>query len=317
MKKIYFIGDLLNNTGPAIVNKSYYPFLKNDVIFCFSNNKLFRSIHFLIRILFINNVIISGYSKLNILLLKISKLLNKKTFYLMHGFVKEEIKYQNVLHSDEKIKSEYEMLSRVSNIVCVSESFSKFLADTYPEFKNKIRFVNNGVDISIDKPRVDHDIFTIISVGGGKKRKNNLRICESIKKIGKPIRFIIIGDSAEEGSEIKKYSFVEYYESLSHDEVLDKMCESDLYIQNSYFETFGLAVMEALECGCNLLLSKNIGAISILDNLSDDDIIYDNDSLEEIIKKINKKLTEVECNISYDKNKCSCEHESNKILEMM
>lgn len=317
MKKTYFVGDMLNNTGPAIVNKNYYPYLKDKMYFCFTNNKILRTIHFMIYIIFVKNVIISGYSKLNIVLLKIAKKLNKKTLYLMHGFVKEEVKYKNIDNKEERIKSEYELLKNVGTIICVSEKFSKYLKNEYAEFNNKIIYINNGIDIKINKSRIKHEKFTIISVGGGMKQKNNLKICEIIDKAKLDVKFIVIGKLLENGENIKNYSFVEYYENLSHDEVLNKMCESDLYIQNSYFETFGLAIMEALECGCDLLISKNIGALSILKNIDKNNIISDNNDDKELLTKINYKMLHKNKNINYDKDKCCVKNKALELLQIV
>ena len=66
------------------------------------------------------------------------------------------------------------------------------------------------------------------------------------------------------------------------------MSESNLYIQNSYFETFCLACVEAIQCGCNLLISRNIGALSVLKNVDDDHIIFNSNDIEEIKNKIEK-----------------------------
>ncbi|MBR0492080.1 MAG: glycosyltransferase family 4 protein [Clostridia bacterium] len=317
MKKTYFVGDMLNNTGPAIVNKNYYPYLKGKMYFCFTNNKILRTIHFMIYIIFVKNVIISGYSKLNIVLLKIAKKLNKKTLYLMHGFVKEEVKYKNIDNKEERIKSEYELLKNVGTIICVSEKFSKYLKKEYSEFKDKIIYINNGIDIKINKSRIKHEKFTIISVGGGMKQKNNLKICEAINRAKRDVKYVVIGKMLEDGEKIKNYTFVEYYENLSHDEVLNKMCESDLYIQNSYFETFGLSIVEALECGCDILISKNIGALSILENIDKNDIIADNNDNEELLTKINYKMLHKNKNINYDKDKCCVKNKALELLQIV
>lgn len=315
MKKTYFIGDMINNTGPAIVNKSYYPYLKSKMIFCFTNYKLFRTLHYLLYILFINNVIISGYSKLNILLLKIANTLNKRTFYLMHGFIKEELKYRDIFNKEKKIEEEYKLLETVDNIICVSEMFSNYLAQIYPEFKNKITYLNNGVNININKKRINSNKFNIVSVGGGMRQKNNLTICKAIEHGNLDVKFIVIGKLFEDGEKIRKYPFVEYYEFLPHDEVLNKMCEANLYIQNSYFETFGLAIMESLECGCDILISKSVGALSILDNINNNDIIDNVENIDEIIRKIKNKLMNNVCKISYNKEMCSCESQCKRLLE--
>ena len=317
MKKTYFVGDMLNNTGPAIVNKNYYPYLKDKMYFCFTNNKLLRTIHFIVYMIFVENIIISGYSKLNIVLLKIAKKLNKKTLYLMHGFVKEEVKYKNIDNKEERIKSEYELLKNVGKIVCVSEKFSEYLKKEYMEFEKKIVYLNNGIDISINKKRVEHEKFTIISVGGGMRQKNNLKICETIEHAKLDVKYIVIGKLLQDGEKIKSYSFVEYYERLSHDEVLNKMCESDLYIQNSFFETFGLAIIEALECGCDILISKNIGALSILENIDEKDIISDVNDNKELLNKIKYKMLHKNKSINYDKKKCCVDNTAIEFLKIV
>ncbi|WP_231286967.1 glycosyltransferase [Aerococcus sp. Group 1] len=61
-------------------------------------------------------------------------------------------------------------------------------------------------------------------------------------------------------------------------------------MQNSYFETFGLAVLEALFNGNNLLISKNVGARDVLENLQNSDVINDNQNIEEITEKIKNIL---------------------------
>jgi glycosyltransferase involved in cell wall biosynthesis len=57
-------------------------------------------------------------------------------------------------------------------------------------------------------------------------------------------------------------------------------------VQNSSFETFGLAVCEALSAGSELLIAKNVGAISVIDNLTEKNIINSPDDIDEIAKKI-------------------------------
>ena len=66
--------------------------------------------------------------------------------------------------------------------------------------------------------------------------------------------------------------------------------KSNLYIQNSEFETFGLATMEALICGCNLLISQNVGAKAIINGLEANDLINDVDNIKEISNKIMHNL---------------------------
>ena len=319
MKKVYFVGDMLNKNGIAITNTNYYLYLKNDMYYCFSNNKIIRSLHYITHLPMVKKVVISGFSKLNLMLLKTGKFFNKETFYLMHGFKKEEVKYINIdnKEKEKKIKYEYELLNTVDYILCVSKFFAEYLSSIYPEFKSKIDYVNNGINVNNVSKKTINDKYTIMSVGGGRRQKNNLIVCKALEKCKLDVKYIIVGEEETDGNEIKKYPFVEYYDELSHEEVINLMSKSDLYVQDSYFETFGIAMMEALECGCDLLASSKIGALGLLKGLSDSDIIYNVEDIDEISEKIINKFKSNSNNISYDKAENSVENRSMEFLQII
>ena len=307
MRKVYFAGDFISNTGPAIVNKSYYRYINNSVHICKSSRKLIRLIHFTIYLLLSRAILVSGFSLINIRLVKLGKLFGLPTYYLMHGYIKLESRLNEVPYSGDKARAESELLANVDTIICVSENFCNYLKKELPNLSNKITYVSNGVHkqkkqiINLDKPR---SVFNILSIGGGMPRKNNLQICRAIELIGDDsICFTVIGPKHRDGDLIASYSFVNYIDSANHDEVLKQMKNSHLYIQNSSFETFGLAVCEAIGQGCDVLLSKQIGAISIIDNLYSNSIINNNDDIDDISRKIKYKM--------YHKSNASINAESN------
>jgi glycosyltransferase involved in cell wall biosynthesis len=133
-----------------------------------------------------------------------------------------------------------------------------------------------------------------ISVGGGTPIKNNIPVCEAIKRLnendGMDLRFIIIGPPFGNGENLRSYTFVTYYELLPHSEVMEMMSESSLYIQNSIFDSFPNAVLEAIDCGCSILVSSNVGVAEVLPSITDGDIINDPNNVNEIADKIKKIL---------------------------
>lgn len=292
MKKIYYMGDFVSDKGPAIVNKSYKNYIKNESFICTTNNKIIRIMHFLLCLPWIKILLISGMSDFHLKAAKLATFCKIKTVYLMHGYRKVEYKINyGISDKNKKLEMEDYMLEVVDKIICVSEKFSQYLQEDRKELVSKIDFVNNGIENIKKTPQKDKEYYTIMSVGGGAKLKNNLAVCRAIEKLKKcKIKYIIIGEKAQQGEEIENYSFVEYYEKLCHNDVLKIMQSVDLYIQNSYFETFGLAAAEAIEQGCNILLSKNMGILSVFEDIDSDSIIYNNDNIEEIECKIKKKL---------------------------
>lgn len=317
MKKIYFVGDVRNDTGPAIVNKCYKKYLGNEAYFLHSNNKILRIVDFFLKMPFCKYVIISGFSKLNYFMAVISKLFFKRTIYLMHGYIKQELELANRSNQD-KVKIELKLLHKVDKIICVSNFFHKYLKQSLPQFSDKIDYVNNGVKFpyNTNKKKINEE-FKIISVGGGVKQKNNIVICKALEQLNiSNLKYIVVGKIAEDGDEIKKYTFVEYYEYLEHDKLLSLMNLCDLYIQNSSFETFGLAICEAIGQGCDLLISQNVGALDVIENIKDDSIIFDNNNVKEVSRKILKKIS---CRSTFeiDLNKNSWELRSKELIEKL
>ena len=172
----------------------------------------------------------------------------------MHGYVKKEYEINEVpLDSRRLLKAEENIINVADRIICVSENFCNLMKKELKAKKDKITFVNSGIDLLTEKDNIniqrDDNFFTIVSIGGGIRIKNNIKVCKAIDKLKNvKIRYIVIGPRAKDGEKIIKYEFVQYYESLPHDKVLQILSQSNLYIQNSYFESFGLGIVEAIEC---------------------------------------------------------------------
>lgn len=322
-KKVYFMGDFCLTTGPAIVNKNYEPYMKKVSYICKTNSKIIRPLHFIFFIKRCDVLLISGLSKFHVKAAKIAKKMGKRVVYLMHGYNKVEYEINEVpIEKGTLRRAEDEMFQMADKIVCVSEKFCEFMKEQRKDIKNKFEFVNSGIEINneeSEKKERKNSTFTIVSVGGGVKNKNNLSVCKAINNIkDKDIKFIVIGRIDKDGEKIKEFNFVEYYEFLPHEEVLKVMGISDLYIQNSYFETFGLAVVEAISMGCKILVSKNLGVLSILDNIDETNIIQNNEDIEEIKLKVENLLrNEDEMCYIKDVDKHTWKESSEKLIKLL
>lgn len=320
--RLFFIGDLYSNTGPAIVNKQYKKCASvNEVTFSEKKKINSRFLELIYKIFTCDSILFSGLSKQNVLGIILAKILHKKTFYLMHGYYKIESNFESKILREEQ-KLENYVLKKIDYIICVSEEFSENLKKDRKDLEDKIMFINNGVNkeknLIPSNNKVTKVTYNILSVGGGMKIKNNLAICKAIEEMKDvKIKFIVIGNLGIDGQEIKKYNFVEYYDNLLHDEVLNKMSNADLYIQNSYFETFGLAVIEAIQMGCKILISKNVGAKSIIENITDDNIINNVEDINEIKEKVIKLLKDDKKERYKIKNEASWENSYKKLIRII
>lgn len=304
--KVFFVGDFKSDSGPAIANRMIRRGLKGNknIMYSDANNKIIRIIELLLKIFLADCVCFCSLSKINIVGIKISKIFRKKMFYIMHGYLQYEssINFENIDqdHLYNIRAFEKYIFKNVNKIICVSKMHMNFMKINEPEFENKFDYNFNAIDVeeiqniknSVCKK--ERNPYQLISLGGGMRRKNNLIVCQAIEKLNKEnklnIKYIVIGLPYTDKEEICRYDFVSYFDSLPRKIVLEYFIKSNLYIQNSIFETFGLAPIEALLAGCSLLISNEIGAKDVISTLNEEDVISNTNDIAEIARKIKNLL---------------------------
>lgn len=288
--KIFLIGDYYSGTGPANVTARYIEYIPG-VIYQKTRNKLLRGAELIFKIMRSDVLLLSGHSKQNILSLRVAHLLNKKGAYLMHGCVEHENAINGV-SDDGMTRTERTTMELCDAIYAVSKQFAKWLKENYPEYADKIFTAENGIDAPIfsasDEKRKP---YQLISIGGGMPRKMIKYIAEAVTKIREEedffdVRLVVVGDKGLDTKTINSYPCVSNLGLVDHDTCLRLLDQSALFVQNSCFETFGLAPVEALGHGCGILMSKYIGAMELFDNLKSSDVIEDYSDVDEIAEKI-------------------------------
>lgn len=331
--KVFIVGDFFGKTGPSIANQTIRKGFKNEKNITYSDgkNKLTRIIEIFFKTMYSDCVCICGFSKSNLLVINIAKLFNKKMFYIMHGYSTYEAKINNKNITKKQMKKindfETKIFENVDKIFCVSKLFMEFMQKSEPKYINKFSYNYNGIDISDIERKVSNHTKKknqIVSIGGGMPQKNNLEICKAISKLNEEkkmnLKYVVVGKNTTNKDEINKYDFVTYIDELSHNEVLELMSKSYLYIQNSDFETFGLSIIEALLSNCNLLVSHNIGATGVINSLENKDLIFNSTDINEITSKIEKILLEGNASRlrkSLDVEKINYKKASRYLLEKM
>lgn len=298
--RLLFVGDLIGNVGPANVNKALQKNLPSSTMFLEKRSIIGRVFELVVKMRKADAVLFSGMSKINIIGFRISKLLGIKSAYLMHGCRNIEGKI-NGTYNQNDVDIENKVLELAPIIICVSENFMYWMKENYPQYEDKLTYVNNGVDwenpTAAKKENIGREENTLMAVGGGVPLKNIKSICKAIDLINQKdqmnLQLIVIGNEGKDLEEILSFPFVQYYQKVPHDEMFLYYQRAKLFVQNSSFETFGLAPIEALVNGCDLLLSQEVGAKSIITTLESNDLIYDNHNINEISSKIKILLSDV------------------------
>lgn len=304
---ILVIGDYYSGTGPALVTKYYISSLSNgtlpgrdkrggagaskEIDYIASKGKASRLFELLVKIPRASVLFLSGHSRQNILAMRLGRLAGKKSAYLMHGAVEYENGINKVpdqgMAEDERL-----MMEMADLIIAVSRQFELWLKKQYPQYASKITHVTNGVDWELLRENAtddERDPEGIISVGGGMPRKRIINVCRAVDRLnarGHHITLTVAGDRGADSEAIDRWPFVRDIGLVSHDELMREYHRNKIFIQNSMFETFGLAPVEALLSYADVLISRECGALSVIKKTEESDIINDTGDIDEIASKL-------------------------------
>lgn len=316
---MFLYGDWQSNAGPSNVTRSLIENSDEDLLYLKSKNKILKNVELIAKIYKSDIVVSSGIMPDKTQ--KKIKLMNKKMVYLMHGCIEYENKVNKLNLSEKKLSEESSTLLNANKIICVSEKYSKWAKEYMPEYSDKIIYLNNGVEIKPRKKKAK-ELYSIAVTGGNRNIKNNKIICRAAQKLcelGIPCKVYVFGKIYEGNENLSEYPCVEILGQLNKKSYYDKLDKISLLIMNSEAEPFGLVAADALNCNCSLLMSKNVGAQSIMnvnkcdiiENIHDIDCIidkiqyiFDNNNSDRLLKTIDAKG--VSCKSAYDKLKKLC-----------
>ena len=300
--RILFIGGYKSPGGPNEVNRNLLKHIADKVVALKSRYRKIQVLESILPIFRCDIVIFSGLMFTPVQL-RLAKALKKKIIYIMHGCSKIENG-----HIDEREES---ILSDSDRILCVSKTYSELIQKLYPKFSNKVFVLFNGInwdefDLIRNNLKTGREKNRIILFGGGRKIKNNLIVCQAVHELNQEsdlnLHIDIYGyfNDNDDSKLISDIPCVTFHNIIPHDKVNEELYRSRLFIQNSEFESFSLALTDALGLGCDVLLSKHVGAGDIIPGKEAQDIIYNPNDIAEIKEKIvhviknpnNKRLLE-------------------------
>ena len=150
--RVFVVGDYRTGPGPANVTKEYLLRLPKDTRRLIFSSKILRAIEIILKMPRCSIVLVSGYSRQNLLALKWARRLGKPGVYLMHGCVEHENAINECV--DERMnRVERQTMELSTAIFAVSSRFAGWLKTYYPEYSDKISAAVNGVDTELLKNR--------------------------------------------------------------------------------------------------------------------------------------------------------------------
>lgn len=289
MAKYLFIGGTDGNTGPSNVNKGIVANLTNSFYVADSKNKVAKYLSALINTFRCEVVIVSGMSKVGVYAIKLAKLLNKKTIYIMHGCYEIETALNEAVVDANSVQMEQYILHNVDLLLPVSERYSQLIQEKYPFCKGKTAYLHNGVEkIEFKHSKNNQEKGRIIAVGGDRKLKNNISVANAVAKLDDSKKLMVYGHLYHP-DDLPKSDNIEFKGLIPQKQLYEEMQKSELYVLNSVYEPFALSVFDALLCGCSILVTNVAGALELL-NVTNHDVIYNPMDEGEIAEKIDYLL---------------------------
>lgn len=294
--RVFLVGDYRTGSGPANVTAEYKKRIENVRVLK-ARSKPFRVLELLLKMPFCDVVLLSGHSGQNVYAIKIAHRLHKKAAFLMHGCVEHENRINGV-PDDYMTGIEREVLEHADAVYAVSTRFADWLKEHYPQYAGKICAVPNGIDLTREAAESSHKEagdHTILSIGGGMKRKQIVCIAKAVMILREDPAFsdaklIVIGKEGKDTEAIDAFPCVEDLGCVPFEKAMELLKNSALFVQNSCFETFGLAPMEALKMGASVLLSDQVGALELFGETEEGDLIRNTKDPEEIAWKMKNLL---------------------------
>lgn len=174
-------------------------------------------------------------------------------------------------------------------IACRSEQLKNKFLKLFPDMENKVFTAPSGVNKEIIvKKEISAKPTKILTAAHLIKRKNIDKLISAVKDF--PEMTLTVAGSGEELPKLKKIAGnnVTFKNHLPHDEVLEEMKNSDIFILPSVNETFGMVYLESLASGCITVGVKNEGADGIIKD-GENGFLLNSPTVNEI-KNIIKKI---------------------------
>lgn len=283
--KILFWGSTKGNGGPSSVNRG----IVSNFTPCFwkanAKNKYVELLEAIIKCILSDVVVVSCGSKQGILLMGLAKLLGKKCAYIMHGCAEYEIVVNAQENCEFMLPQERFLLKHTDLILPVSKKFRDWVCERYPQYAYKTKYLYNGIDKRVQQvPERKLRIKGSVAADGADRGvKNNIVVTRVIEQMAGKAYLTVYG-SIDHGVPTG-LEYTKYVGMIPHSEYIRKLQETELFVVNSIFETFSISAIEAICCGCSILISEIVGVTDLL-ALEESDIIHDPMNEQEIREKI-------------------------------
>lgn len=183
------------------------------------------------------------------------------------------------------------------NVIAVSNYERGLVLKDFKIDADKIITIPNGLELAKFKKlkRASKDRQTILYVGRLEEYKGVQYTIRALPLLNENIRLEIVGSGPYKESllglarKLGAEHRVDFYQSLSQDELLHRYAEADIFVQLSRYEAYGITVAEALAAGTPCIVADATALSEWIDNKNCAGINYPID-INTLVKLINESI---------------------------
>lgn len=297
--RVLFIGDVDSNSGPANVHKELLAnWPKRDCVRVINTakNPAQRLVELCAQARWCDVAIMAGLGWADYIMHRFLGFFKVPVVIINHGYMPYENEINGHGFTERKVRAAKKDLDDAALVIANSRLQEQFLLREQPELSGKLAHVELGVNKFSQISKVSEygkgkKRFTVAISGGDRAIKGNDVTVRAIKELienGYNIKLEIFGD-VDAGN----YQFLNMMRDIPHiirgqvsqDDFIGSLTDVDVFVMNSRHEPFGLSALDALRAGTSVLLSKNCGALEIMD-ATESDVINDCENVLEVAEKI-------------------------------
>ena len=272
---VYSVLSTFSNNDLQILSKHFNVKSINVTTFLVpKKNRDWWSYFRLIKGLVWSNIVYAWWADLNaFFIVLLCKLFHKKNIIVVGGHEVAyipEINYGTLLSSKGRFEVKF-ILDHANKILAVSK-FSKKETIRFSAPK-VIKVVYNGVDTKKFKPAGDKKniVLTVVNkISRDTIAVKNLDTFLEASSYLPEVKFVVVGAISRKFKEIikkQRSSNVDFTGYLEHSILVDYYQKTKVYCQLSSHESFGVALVEAMSCGCVPVITKKSALPEIVGNV--------------------------------------------------
>ena len=228
----------------------------------------------------------------------------------------------SIVEHDKRYEVEKDSMSKVDSIIVSTKSELEDIRKLYGILDEKIKVIPPGVNLELFRPmnKIEskkslglYDNNVILYVGRIDPIKGLYTLLDSVFNLNDSynIKLIIVGGELNKSQDLinlqnytvdkNKSHIVDFVGIVDQSNLPIYYNAADLFLLTSYYESFGLSVLESLSCGTPAIVSNVGGLSNLIDNGVNGYLVNDispksfKTYIEYFFKNINIKKSSIEC----------------------